>query len=122
MGAPTPGFATNDEKTWALVAHFGGAAGAFLGAGTGGWVAPLIAMLVKGNESPTVRAHAVASLNFQILCTIVGIAGWVTACIGIGFIAIGAATIGGIVFGVIAGLKANEGNYYKYPLTINLVK
>jgi len=122
MGAPTPGFANNDEKTWALVAHFGGAAGAFLGAGGGGWVAPLIALLAKGNESPTVRAHAVAALNFQILCTIVSIIGWATVCIVIGFIPVIAATIAGIVFGIIAGMKANEGQLYKYPVTINLVK
>src|SRR5262245_20339273 len=69
VGAPIPGYANSDEKTWALVAHFGGAAGAFLGAGGGGWIAPLIALVVKGNESPTVRAHAVAALNFQLLCT-----------------------------------------------------
>src|SRR5574342_1234822 len=86
MGAPIAGFANNDEKTWALVAHFGGAAGAFLGAGGLGWVAPLIALLAKGNESPTVRAHAVAALNFQILCTIVAIIGWITICIAIGII------------------------------------
>jgi uncharacterized Tic20 family protein len=122
MGAPTPGYANNDEKTWALVSHFGGAAGAFLGAGTGGWVAPLVAMLAKGNESPTVRAHAVAALNFQILCTIVSIVGWITVCIIIGFVGVFAGTIVGIIFGIIAGMKANEGQYYKYPFTINLVK
>jgi uncharacterized Tic20 family protein len=122
MGAPTPGFANNDEKTWALVAHFGGAAGAFLGLGSGGWIAPLIALVAKGNESPTVRAHAVAALNFQILCTIVSIVGWITVCIVIGFIPVAAATIGGIIFGVLAGIKANEGQFYKYPITIGLVK
>ncbi len=122
MGAPTPGFANNDEKTWALVAHFGGAAGAFLGAGGGGWVAPLIALLAKGNESPTVRAHAVSALNFQLLCTIVSIIGWATVCLVIGFIPVIAATIAGIVFGIIGGMKANEGQLYKYPFTINLVK
>jgi uncharacterized Tic20 family protein len=122
MGAPTPGFTNNDEKTWALVAHFGGAAGAFLGAGTGGWIAPLIALVSKGNESPTVRAHAVAALNFQILCTIVAVVGWATVCIVIGFVPALAAMIGGIVFGVLAGMKANEGQFYKYPITIGLVK
>ena len=50
------------------------------------------------------------------------IVGWATVCIVIGFIPIIAATIAGIVFGVIAGMKANEGELYKYPFTINLVK
>jgi uncharacterized Tic20 family protein len=122
MGAPTPGFANNDEKTWALVSHFGGAAGSLIGGGAGGWVAPLIAMLAKGNESPTVRAHAVAALNFQILVTIVSIVGWITLCIVIGFLILPIATIVGIIFGVLGGIKANEGQFYKYPFTINLVK
>jgi uncharacterized Tic20 family protein len=120
---PAPaGYANNDEKTWALVAHFGGAAGMFIGVGCGGWVAPLIAMLAKGNESPTVRAHAVAALNFQILWSIIGVIGWALVCIVIGFFAWLAAMIIGIVFGVIAGLRDKEGQFYKYPMSLNLIK
>jgi uncharacterized Tic20 family protein len=122
MGAPTPGYANNDEKTWALVAHFGGAAGTLIGAGAGGWIAPLVALVAKGNESPTVRAHAVAALNFQILCSIVTIIGWITICLVIGFVIWPIAMIAGILFGVLGGIKANEGQFYKYPLSINLVK
>jgi uncharacterized Tic20 family protein len=85
-------------------------------------VAPLVALLSKGNESPTVRAHAVAALNFQILCSIISLVGWILICIIVGFIGVIAGTILGVVFGIIAGLKANEGAYYKYPFTINLVK
>ncbi len=122
MGAPTPGYATSDEKTWALVAHFGGAAGALLGWGSGGWVAPLVALLAKGNESPTIRANAIQALNFQILCTIVAIVGWMTVCIGIGFVLLFVAAAAGIVFGVLGGIKANEGVPYKYPISLNLIK
>src|SRR5207245_2092592 len=35
------GYANNDEKTWALIAHFGGI--------VVGFIAPLVALLVKGN-------------------------------------------------------------------------
>ena len=122
MGAPIPGYANSDEKTWALVAQFGGAAGALVGAGGGGWIAPLIALVTKGNESPTVRAHAVAALNFQILCSIVAVVGWILTCIVIGIVLVAAAVIAGVVFGVIAGLQANEGKLYKYPITVPLVK
>ena len=122
MGAPTPGYANNDEKNWSLIAHFGGAAGALIGTGCGGWIAPLVALLGKGNESPTVRANAVAALNFQILVTITAIVGWILACILIGFVIIGLAIVAGVLFGVLAGVKANEGQPYKYPVTVNLVK
>ncbi|WP_344082133.1 DUF4870 domain-containing protein [Luedemannella helvata] len=121
-GLPPAGYANNDEKTWALVAHFGGAAGALIGTGCAGWIAPLIALLAKGNESPAVRQHAVAALNFQILVSIVGIIGWITTCILIGFVIWLAAMAVGIIFGVLAGLKANEGQFYKYPISVPLVK
>ena len=41
--APRPVFRHSEDKTWTLVAHFGGAAGALVGVGPLGFVAPLIA-------------------------------------------------------------------------------
>ncbi len=120
--APPPGYANSDDKTWALVAHFGGALGMFIFGGAGGWIAPLIALLVRGNQSPTVRAHAVAALNFQLLWSIVGVIGYITICVVIGIIIIPIAAIIGIVFGIIAGVKANEGQLYRYPMSISMIK
>jgi uncharacterized Tic20 family protein len=121
---PTPpaGYANNDEKTWALLSHFGGAAGMFLIFGAGGWIMPLIALVAKGNQSPTIRAHAVKALNAQLLWSIVGVIGYATACILIGFIIFPIAALIGIILGIIAGIKANDGQLYDYPLSINMVK
>ena len=121
-GFPPPGYANNDEKTWALVAHVGGAAGMFIGSGILGWVAPLIALVTKGKESPTVRQHAVNALNFQLTWSIVGLIGLLLVCLVIGILGILAAVIMGVVFGVIAGVKANEGQLYNYPAAIKMVK
>jgi uncharacterized protein len=122
-GGPAPiGYANNDEKTWALVAHFGGAAGMLVIFGVGGFIAPLIALLAKGNTSPTVRAHAIAALNFQALWSIIGVIGYVLTCAFVGFIIFPIVAIIGIVFGIIAGIKANEGQLYKYPLSVNMIK
>jgi uncharacterized Tic20 family protein len=79
-------------------------------------------MLAKGQQSPSVRAHAVAALNFQILWSIIGFVGWILSCIGIGLIAVAAATILGIIFGIIAGIKANEGQLYRYPMSLSIIK
>lgn len=121
-GMPPPGYANAEEKTWALIAHFGGAAGMFLGGGVLGWVAPLVALLAKGNQSPTVRAHSVAALNFQLLWSIIGLIGYATICIVIGFVPLVLAYIVGIVFGIIAGVKANDGQLYRYPMTVNMIR
>ena len=119
---PPPANPAQEDRTWILVAHFGGAAGAFLGGGLSGWIAPLVAMLARGNQSPVVRAEAVKALNFQILWTIVAVIGWATTCIGIGFIVIAAAWIVSILFGVIAGVKASNGEPYNYPLSVQIIK
>jgi uncharacterized protein len=119
---PPPGYASADDKTWALIAHFGGAAGMFIGGAALGWVAPLIAMVAKGNESPTVRAHAVAALNFQLLWSIIGAIGYATLCLFIGFLILPVAGLIGVIFGIIAGVRANDGQLYNYPLSVNLVK
>lgn len=115
MAAP-PGYANSDEKTWALIAHFGGV--------IAGFIAPLVALLAKGNESPTVRAHSIAALNFQITWCIATIIASIVAVCSLGLLfflpMITWAVI--IVFSILGGLKANEGQIYKYPMTITLVK
>jgi len=116
------GYANSDEKMWAMIAHFGGAGAAFISGGWLGWVPPLIAMLVKGNESPTVRAHAVAALNFQGLWTVIAIVGYITICLFIGFLIFPIAILLMVIFGIIAGVKANEGTLYKYPASPNIIK
>jgi uncharacterized protein len=114
-GSPV-GYANNDEKTWALIAHFGGI--------LVGFIAPLVALLAKGNESPTVRAHAVEALNFQITWGIATvIASIVAVCtFGVLFFLPMVTWIVVIVFSIIAGMKANEGVLYHYPMTWRLVK
>lgn len=115
-GAGPVGFANNDEKTWALIAHFGGI--------LVGFIAPLIALLAKGNESPTVRAHSVEALNFQITWGIATvIASIVAVCtFGVLFFLPMVTWIVVIVFSIIAGMKANEGVLYHYPVTWRIVK
>ncbi|MCA2217858.1 DUF4870 domain-containing protein [Jidongwangia harbinensis] len=114
-GAPS-GYPTNDDKTWALVAHFGGI--------LIGFIAPLISLLAKGNQSPTVRAHSVEALNFQItwgIATVV--ASIVAVCtLGILFFLPLVTWVVVIVFSIIGGMKANEGVLYHYPMTWRLVK
>ncbi|MBT8226513.1 MAG: DUF4870 domain-containing protein [Dactylosporangium sp.] len=122
-GGTPAGYASNDEKTWALIAHFGGAVVGFL--------APLVVFLAKGPQSPTVRAHAVAALNFQIVCSatllalgilrvcgffLPNVVGWLLS------LASFAVWVVAVVFAVLGGLRANEGQVYRYPIQVGLVK
>ncbi|KKJ99211.1 hypothetical protein LQ51_23690 [Micromonospora sp. HK10] len=106
------------------MAHFGGPVGVVVGAGLLGWVAPLIALMTRGQQSPTVRAHAVAALNFQITWAIVGVLSWVLTLItcGILFFIPMLVWIVPLIFGIIAGVKANEGVLYRYPMSYSFTK
>jgi uncharacterized protein len=109
-GAPGTGqLSQSDERLWAMLSQ--------IGAVVIGFIAPLIVLLVQGDKSPFVRAHAVESLNFQISLLIIGIPLTIITC-GIGAIIF----VVGWVFEIIAGIKANNGEAYRYPVNIRMVK
>jgi uncharacterized Tic20 family protein len=113
MGPAPVGYVNNDEKTWALIAHFGPI--------LVGFIAPLVAMLAKGNESPTVRAHSVEALNFHITWGIAIFVGALLSVCTFGLTLI-APWIVAVVFSIIGGMKANNGELYRYPMSIRMVK
>jgi len=94
----------------------------FVLGGVGGWIAPLIALVSRGSQSPTVRQHAVNALNFQLTWSIIGLIGYATICIVIGLIIFPIAALIGIIFGIIGGVKANDGQLYEYPVSIKMIK
>ncbi len=134
--APPPGYPSSEDKTYALVAHFGGAVGTFISGGVLGFVGPLIALLARGNQSPVVKEHARNALNFFIpiaaagaLLFIARICNGVFSSLGLWFLLSGllwllqaAVWVCGIVFGIIAGTRANDGQMYKYPISIPIIK
>ncbi|TDD58117.1 DUF4870 domain-containing protein [Kribbella antibiotica] len=103
-----------DERTWALLAH--------ILTIVAGFIAPLVVLLVQGEKSPMVRAHAVESLNFQITVTIGYIASSILMVVFIGFLTFFAVWAAALVFAILATIAASKGLPYKYPLTLRLVK
>jgi len=100
---------TDDEKLWGMLAHLG----SFLV----GFIAPLIIWQMKKEESEFVVKHAKESLNFQITLAIVILVGGALTC---GLLAV----VGGImgtIYTILAGLAANRGEDYEYPMTIRMI-
>ncbi|WP_307970309.1 DUF4870 domain-containing protein [Salinispora arenicola] len=118
---PPGGYVNSEDRMWVLGAHLGGALGALISFGMLGFVAPLVAYLARGNQSPTVRAHAQAALNFQIVWSLIAFVllfvGWCLL-----FLPNLAVVVIQIVFGVIATLRANDGRQYRYPMSASLIK
>jgi uncharacterized Tic20 family protein len=115
-GGPGPvGYPGDEDKNWALLAHFGPIIIGFL--------APLIALLARGPQSPTVRAHAVEALNFHITWGIATVIASILAIctFGVLFFLPIITYVVAVVFSIIGGMKANEGVLYRYPMTVRLV-
>ena len=87
-----------------------------------GVVAPVVLWQIKKDEMPALDAHGKMVANWMISSLIYIAVSFVLTfvLIGIlGFIAIG---IMGVVFPIIGGIKANNGELWEYPLTIKFLK
>ena len=102
-----------DEKLWATLIQIGGL---FFG-----FIAPLIGYLVLKDRGPFVRAWSVTALNFQLTLLIAYVVGWILTFVLIGIFILIAAGIISLVFAIIAAVKANQGEWWEYPLTIRFV-
>lgn len=109
-----------EERFWAMLCHFSIFVGHFIPFGN--IIAPLIIWLMKKNESSFVDHHGKESLNFQISLLIYIIISVILAFVLIGFVLAIALWIFSLVIVIIAGVKANDGEWYRYPLTIRFIK
>jgi uncharacterized Tic20 family protein len=109
----------DQERLWAMLAHLLSFVAAYLFLG---FVAPLVVMLVFGPRSAYVRAHAVESLNFNLSWLLYAIVGLLLLVIGIGVLILLALGIAYVVLIVIASIRANNGEFFRYPLTIRFVR
>ncbi len=120
-GSAVGAFPTSDERTTAMVAHLLGLGAAFIG--------PLIIYLIKKDESPFVRDQAAEALNFAISMAIYFTAYIVVSIILI-FVIVGIfmlmlapfLALGVLALHIVAAVRANRGEYFRYPLTIRLIK
>jgi len=112
--AVVQGEVSKDAKTMALLCH--------LLAIFTGFIGPLILWLIKKDDDPFIDEHGKEALNFQITMLIAAIAGSVLICIGIGIVVVIAVPIINLVFCIIATIKANNGEHYRYPVAIRLIK
>jgi uncharacterized Tic20 family protein len=104
----------SDEKLWATLIHVGGIFFLFLPS--------LIGYLVLKDRGPFIREHTRTALNFQITMMIAYVVGIVTSIIVIGGFILIAVGVVILVFSIIAAIAANNGQLYKYPLTIEFIK
>jgi uncharacterized protein len=87
-----------------------------------GLIAPIVLWQMKKDELPGIDAHGKMVTNWLISSVIYFAVSFVLAFVFIGFFLLLALAIVGIVFPIIGGIKANNGEYWEYPLTIKFLK
>jgi len=111
---PPQPMSPEDQRLWATLTHIGGIFFNF--------IAPLIAYLVLRDRGGFIREHTRVALNFHITMAIAYVVGTILSIIVIGAFVIFAAAILSIVFGIMAAVAANRGEFYRYPLSIEFIK
>ena len=129
---PIGGDIPAEERTWGMFAHLSALLGALLtaslGAGWGCFIGPLVIWLVKKDTMPFVADQAKEALNFNIT---VALAMLVLVLLGVGTFGVGFLVtaplmlilgLAALVLVIVAGIKANAGEAYRYPFALRLVK
>ncbi|MGZ0211138.1 MAG: DUF4870 domain-containing protein [Actinomycetales bacterium] len=112
--APVQPMSPSDEKLWSTLIHVGGILFGFIPA--------LVGYLVLKDRGPFVQAHTRTALNFQITMAIAYVISLFLMLILIGYLTIIAVGILVLVFSIMGAVAANNGQAFKYPLTIEFIK
>ena len=112
---------------WAMFCHLAGLAGFVIPVVLSGIIAPLIVWQVKKDEHPFIDEHGKEALNFQLsiaMYAMIGVALCFITCVGVVLIpfVVGAVYLVSLIFLIIAAIKANNGEHYRYPLSIRFIK
>ncbi|MBI2974440.1 MAG: DUF4870 domain-containing protein [Deltaproteobacteria bacterium] len=114
--------ADKQAVSWATICHLSALAQFLFLPYVGNILGPLIVWLVKRHEFPLVDEQGKEVLNFQISYTIYSIVSWFFVFIVIGIPMLLGLWIAQLVFVIIAAVKTSNGEHYKYPFTIKLIK
>ena len=111
---------TDDDRIWATFIHVGAFGGLVLPLAS--ILVPLIIWLAKRQNSPFIDDHGKESVNFQISLVIwYVVAGILVPVCGIGFLGLIALSIMALVTMILNGIRANRGEYVRYPMTIRFL-
>jgi uncharacterized Tic20 family protein len=109
-----------EERQWAMFSHLGTFAVFMIPFGN--IMAPLIIWQIKKDRSAFVVQHSKESLNFQISLMVYSLASCLLILVLIGIFLLIGLFIFNVIAVIAAGVKANEGDFYRYPMAIRFFK
>jgi uncharacterized protein len=110
----------HQTRQWAFILHISVLGGFVMP--FAGLIAPIVIWQLKKDELPGIDAHGKNAVNWIISAMI-----YAVVCVLLVFVIIGIPmlmTLGaaGVAFPIIAAIKANHGELWKYPLSITFLK
>ena len=112
--APLSPVASSD-KALMILCHLS----TFLGAAL---LLPFIVWLVKRHDADSVAAHAAEALNFHLSLALYGILLIPLCFVYVGIPLLILMGLASVVLAIVGAVRASDGTFYRYPLTIRLVK
>jgi uncharacterized Tic20 family protein len=110
-----------EARQWAMGCHLVALVGLF-GNGIGFLLGPLVMWLIKREDHPFIDDQGKEAVNFQLTMFIAIIVSVLLIFVVIGIILLPILGILNVVLVVVAAVKANNGESYRYPLTIRFLK
>jgi len=112
-----------DARMWGMICHLAGLGGLIpIVPVIGSVIGPLIVWQIKKDEFGFVADQGKEAVNFQISILIYALVSGLLCFACVGFVLLPAVYIFDLVFLLIAAVKANDGEHYRYPLTIRFIK
>jgi len=107
---------TQEARQWAMFLHFS----VFLGyvAPLAGFIAPIVIWQLKKDQLPWVDEHGKIVTNWILSSLIWWIVSGILCLVAIGIPLLAAMGIVSVIFPLIGGIKANNGETWTYPLSI----
>lgn len=109
-----------DVRTWSMLCHLAALIGFVFPFGN--IMGPLIVWLIKKDDSDEVDRQGRKSLNFQISMTIYMVISAFLILFVIGVFLLPALALVMLILVIVAGVKVNNGEDFKYPLTIKFMR
>ena len=109
-----------ETRTWAMFLHFSLLAGYV--APIAGLIAPIIIWQVQKDKLPGIDEHGKVVVNWIISLILYANLSALLSFIFIGIPMLIVLIVATIIFPIIGGIKANDGQLWKYPLSIPFFK
>jgi uncharacterized Tic20 family protein len=104
-----------ETRQWAMFIHFSILAG--FAVPLAGLIVPILLWQIKKDELPGIVPHAYIVLNWMVTSLIYGIICFMLIIFVIGIFGLMALALVTVIYSIIGGIKANEGEVWEYPGT-----